>query len=72
MAHSRWRPIVVKECAILVYPSPSFETVGSNNITIGSPGDIGTIHTFSDFDLWMTPCDLERFLGGGGFSRTTI
>ena len=34
-------------------------------ITFGSQGDIGIIHSFSDFDLGMTPCDLEHFLGGG-------
>ena len=33
-----------------------FETSGWNNITFGSQGDIGIIHSFSDFDLGMTPC----------------
>ena len=41
-----------------------FETSGWNNITFGSQGDIGIIHSFSDFDLGMTPCDLEPFLRG--------
>ena len=51
-----------------------FETSGWNNITFGSQGiDIGIIHNFSDFDLRMTLCDLELFLGGGGvFSMKTI
>ena len=43
-----------------------FETSGWNNITFGSQGNIGIIHSFSDFDLGMTPCDL--LLGGGGAS----
>ena len=30
-----------------------FETSGWNNITFGSQGDIGIIHSFSDFDLGM-------------------
>ena len=42
-----------------------FETRGWNNITFGSQGDIGFIHSFSDFNFWMTPCDLELFLRGG-------
>ena len=43
-----------------------FETSGWNNITFGSQGDIGIIHSlFSDFDLGMPPCDLELFLVGG-------
>ena len=42
-----------------------FETSGGNNVTFVSQGDIGIIHSFSDFDLGMTTCDLEPFLGGG-------
>ena len=64
------RPIFVKECAILVCPSPYLDstlthlgTSGWNNITFGLQGDIGIIHSFSEFDLGMTPCDLG--LGGG-------
>ena len=45
---------------------PPNSTSGWNTITFGSQGDIGIIHSFSDFDLGMTPCDLELFLGGGG------
>ena len=48
-----------------------FETNGWNNITFGSQGDIGVIHSFSDFGLGMTPCDLGLFLvcvWGGGAS----
>ena len=41
------------------------ETSGWDNITFGSQGDIGIIHSFSDFHLRMTPCDLELFGGGG-------
>ena len=48
-----------------------FETSGWNNITFGSQGDIGIIHSFSDFDLGMIPCDRELF-GGGGLSRKTF
>ena len=46
-------------------PAHIFETRGWNNITFGSQGDIGIIHSFLDFDLvGMAPCDLE-LLGGG-------
>ena len=45
------------------------ETSGWNNITFGSQGDIGIIHSFSDFDLGMTPCDLELFRGGASTGR---
>ena len=66
MVHSRWRLIVVKECAILVCPiAHIFKTSGWNNITFGSQGDIGIIHSFSDFDHGMTSYDLELFLVGG-------
>ena len=41
-----------------------FETSGWNNITFGCQGDIGIIHSSSDFDHGMTSCDLELFLGG--------
>ena len=44
---------------------PIFETSGWNNVTFGSQGDIRIIHSFSDFDLVMTPCDLDLFGGGG-------
>ena len=40
------------------------EYIGWNNITFGSQGDIGIIHSFSDFDPGMTPCDIELLLGG--------
>ena len=30
-----------------------------------------SLYSFSDFDIGMTPCDLELFLGGMGFSRKT-
>ena len=43
-----------------------FETSGWNNITFGSQGDIGIIHSFPNFDLGMTPCELELYLAGGG------
>ena len=43
---------------------PSAAVHGWNNIIFGSQGDIG-IHSFSDFDLRMPPCDLELFLVGG-------
>ena len=36
---------------------------GWNNITFESQGDIGIMHSYSDFDLRMTLCDLEFFLG---------
>ena len=42
---------------------------GWNNITFGSQGDIGIIHTFTDFDHGMTTWGLERFLGGGGLQQ---
>ena len=47
-----------------------FETNGWNNITFWSKGidigNFGIIHnSFSDFDLRMTMCDLELFLGDG-------
>ena len=45
-------------------PAHIFETSGWNNITCGSQGDIGIIHSFSEFDLGMAPCDLEPLLGG--------
>ena len=54
-----------------------FETSGWNNITFGSQGDIGIIHSFSDLgmtpcdlDLGITPCDLELFLGGGASAES--
>ena len=51
------------ECAILVCPiAHIFKTSGWNNITFGSQGNIGIIHSFPDFDLGMTPCDLQLFL----------
>ena len=49
-----------------------FEICRWNNITFGSQGDTGLIHRFLDFDLGMTPCVLDLFLGGLGFSRKTI
>ena len=42
-----------------------FGTSGWNNIAFGSQGDIEIIHSFPNFDLGMTPCDFELFLGGG-------
>ena len=50
-------------------PAHIFETSGRNNITFGSQGDIGIIHSFLDFDPGMAPCALELLRGGGGFSR---
>ena len=38
-----------------------FDTSGWNNITFGSQGNIGIIHSLLDFDLGMPPCDLELF-----------
>ena len=47
-------------------PAHIFETSGWNNITFGSQGDhIRIIHSFSDIDLGMVPCDIELFQGGG-------
>ena len=45
------------------------ETSGWNNITFGSQGGIGIIHSFSDFHLRMIPCDLELFGGGASVGR---
>ena len=53
-------------------PAHIFETSEWDNITFGSQGDIGIIHSFLDFDLGMAPCDLELLRGVGGFSRKTI
>ena len=49
-------------------PAHIFETSGWNNITFGAQSDIGIIHSFSDFDLGITPCDLE-LLGGASAGR---
>ena len=46
-----------------------FETTGWDNITFESQGHIGIIHSFLDFDLRMTPCDLELFRGGASAGR---
>ena len=44
-------------------PAHIFETSGWNNITFGSQGDIGIIHSFSDFDLRMTRVTLNLSWG---------
>ena len=49
-------------------PAHILETSGWN-ITFGSQGDIGIIHSFLDFDIGMAPCDLELLQGGGGLQQ---
>ena len=61
--------IVVKDTPFWSVLTHIFKTSGWNNITFGSQGDIGIIHSFSDFDLGMTPCDLDLFLVGVGLQQ---
>ena len=49
------------DLSLLIFLKP----VDGIYITFGSQGDIGIIHSFSDFDLGMAPSDLELLLGVG-------
>ena len=65
---SEWRiqdgdPFLSKNVPFWSVLAHIFETSGWNNIIFGSQAYIGIIHGFSDFDLGMTLCDLDLFLG---------
>ena len=68
---SEWRiqdesQLLSKNVPFWSVPIHIVETSGWNNITFGSQGN-GIIHSFSDFDLGMSPCDLQ--LRGGGIQQ---